>query len=73
MAHLFEKEFSSLVSRNFVEFVELLPAQDGWYLRINGSHWLPGRFDQLERTLMYLRQLGCTHVTVGLNDWPKSS
>ncbi|WER45152.1 hypothetical protein CupriaWKF_12630 [Cupriavidus sp. WKF15] len=73
MTDLFEKEFLGLVSRNFVEFVELLPAPDGWYLRINGFQWLPYRFDQLERTLLYLRQLGCTHVTVRLNAWPKSS
>ncbi|WP_455281655.1 hypothetical protein [Cupriavidus necator] len=64
MTDLFESQFLALLERGLVGFVELLPAPDGWYVRINGFQWLrslewcPHRFDRLEKTLEYLRELG---------------
>lgn len=75
MTDLFEMEFVALLSRNLVEFVEVLSAREGWYVRINGFQWLrsrkkePHRFDNLEHTLHYLRDLGCTRVSVDLTFW----
>lgn len=79
MTDLFESQFLALLERGLVGFVELLPAPDGWYVRINGFQWLrslecfPHRFDRLEKTLEYLRELGCRSVMVHLNVWPDAS
>jgi hypothetical protein len=76
---LFEHEFIGLLSRGLVKFVELFPAPDGWYVRVNGFQWLrsrqeaPHRFDQLERTLRHLHELGCPGVMVSLDSWPSES
>lgn len=79
MTDLFEQEFIGLLSRGLVEFVELLPAPDGWYVRINGFQWLrsrkqhPHRFDHVENTLRHLYHLGCPRVMVSLDRWPSAS
>ncbi|WP_316151075.1 hypothetical protein [Cupriavidus sp. BIC8F] len=78
MTDLFESQFIALLERGLVGFVELLPAPEGWYVRINGFQWLrtrecPHRFDRLEKTLAYLRELGCSGVMVHLNVWPDAS
>lgn len=76
LSDLLEHQFIALLERGAVGFVELAPAPDGWYVRINGSQWLrssrqcPHRFVRLEKTLMYLRELGCARVMVDLSAWP---
>ncbi|NOV25541.1 hypothetical protein E5S69_18730 [Cupriavidus necator] len=78
MTDLFENQFLALLARDLVKFVEILPAPAGWYVRVNGFQWLrsskgPHRFDRLEKTLEYLRELGCMRVMVDLSTWPDAS
>lgn len=76
LSDLLEHQFIHLLERGAVGFVELVPAPDCWYVRINGWQWLrsprecPYRFFPLERTLAYLRDLGCGRVMVDLSTWP---
>jgi hypothetical protein len=78
LIYLSESQLMALLGRGLVGLVELMPAQEGWYVRINGFQWLrsrlcPHRFDRLEKTLEYLRQLGCPGVMVHLDVWPDAS
>ncbi|MBP0629950.1 MULTISPECIES: hypothetical protein [unclassified Cupriavidus] len=78
MTDLFESQVIALLERGLVGFVEILPAPEGWCVRINGFQWLRSRnglrrFDRLERTLAYLRELGCTRVMVDVSAWPDAS
>ena len=78
MFDISEDQFIALLERRTVGSVEVIPARDAWYVRINGAQWLrssrecPYPFDRLGRTLHYLQDLGCTRAIVDLSSWPKS-
>ncbi|WP_133303041.1 hypothetical protein [Cupriavidus lacunae] len=79
MTDLFEHQLIAMLERGLVVFVEILPASEGWYVRINGYHWLRSRrqcphlFTRgPEKLMYYLRDLGCMRVTVDLTVWPET-
>lgn len=68
-----------MLERGLVVFTEIFPAPEGWYVRINGYHWLRSRHQcpcpftrGTEKLLDYLRDIGCMRVTVDLTMWPEA-
>ncbi|MGT2494082.1 hypothetical protein ACU4GD_35265 [Cupriavidus basilensis] len=71
LSDLLEHQFIALFERCAVGFVELvLPAPDGWYARASMAASGCARLAsvvRLEKTLMYLRELGCARAMVDLS------
>jgi len=72
MNEISESQFLSLAAWKVVYLVEIFSVQSAWHVRVNGTHWLgrnvncPQPFGNIERTLMYLHEVGCEHVMIHL-------
>ncbi len=77
MAEILEYQLLQLLAMRAVYLVEVIPGEQAWFVRVNGGQWLrsarqiPHPFDNLERTMAYLQDIGCKRVTVDLSSRPE--